>query len=108
MYANMRAEAAFVAQKRGYAGQAAVDPADKQLLEDLEADISTTGAGGLLQLIKKDEIKKTLPGNRSPGRGDAWKMLQWAFEQEYRDETFKGPMDQLTGQYQAREQEYAL
>ena len=111
MYANLRAEAAFVAQKRGYAGLAALDPDDRQLIEDLEADISITGERGLLALVKKEEIKKVI--KRSPGRGDAWKMLQWGMEQGYRDETFHDQQDQLapSGQesyHQHGLQQYAI
>ena len=83
MYANHRAEAAFITQKRGYAGFASLDPDDKQLREDLEADISFTNGRGLQQLIEKGDIKVQL--KRSPGRGDAFKMLQWGFEQNISD-----------------------
>lgn len=83
MYANMRAEAAFISQKRGYAGNASITPNDKQLREDLEADISFMNGRGLQQLIDKGDIKVQL--KRSPGRGDAFKMLQWAFDQNITD-----------------------
>ncbi len=83
MYANLRAEAAFVSQRRGYAGFSSLDPCDKQLREDLEADVSFTNGRGLQQLIEKSDIKVQL--KRSPGRGDAFKMLQWAFEQNISD-----------------------
>ena len=77
MYANMRAEAAFIAQQRAYQGLASIDPRDTKLVEDLEQDTSYTNSRGLQQLILKDDIKKII--KRSPGKGDAWKMLQWAF-----------------------------
>ena len=35
-----------------------------------------------LQVIPKDEIRESL--GKSPGRGDAWQMLQWAFNQKYK------------------------
>lgn len=82
MYANTRAEAAFVAQKRGYNGQAAVDHKDKQLIEDLDADEYFTNGRGLLQIIDKKDIKEKI--KRSPGHGDCWKMLQWAFEKKFK------------------------
>lgn len=86
MYLNMRAEAAFVSQKRGYSGFAAVDPDERILIEDLAADNAET-KGGLLKLVDKIEIKKIL--KRSPGEGDAWKMFQWGCEQDYQDQTLK-------------------
>ena len=38
-------------------------------------------------LKTKDEIRERL--GRSPGRGDAWKMLQWAFSRELVNSTYK-------------------
>lgn len=83
MYANMRAEAAFITQKRGYAGFASIDSTDTVLIEDLENDLSFTNGRGLQQLILKEDIKKVL--KRSPGRGDAFKMLQWAMDKNLPD-----------------------
>lgn len=83
MYANMRAEAAYITQKRGFGGFATIDPNDKALIEDLEQDVSFMNGRGLQQLIDKGDIKAQI--KRSPGRGDAYKMLQWAFEQNYTD-----------------------
>ena len=96
MYLNIRAEAAFVAQARGYSGFAGIDPQDKILREDLEADVSIKGPRGLLQLVNKDEIRKII--KRSPTRGDLWKMAQWACEQDWPDETFRSPTEQFSGQ----------
>ncbi len=87
MYANRRAEAAFLAQRRGYNGIAGVNHLDKQLIEDLEADEYFTNGRGLLQIIEKKDIKEKI--KRSPGRGDCWKMLQWAFEQKYEDKVYQ-------------------
>lgn len=83
MYHNMRAEAAFTTQRRGYNGFASLNKDHKQLIEDLEQDISFTNNRGLQQIINKDDIRLQL--NRSPGHGDAYKMLQWAFEQKIED-----------------------
>jgi hypothetical protein len=77
IYANMRAEAAFIAQALGKAGKAGVYEHDHELQEDLMADEYFTNDRGLLQIIDKADIKETL--DRSPGKGDAWKMLQYAF-----------------------------
>ena len=85
MYANKRAEAAFIAQRRGYHGQASVNPLDKMLIQDLEADVAVTKSGGLIQLLPKDDIKKII--KRSPGDGDAWKMFQYACELGIEDRT---------------------
>jgi hypothetical protein len=83
MYLNMRTEAAFTAQKRGWAGRAGVNFKDTALVEELKADEYEIQRG-FLRLIPKEDIKERI--GRSPGRADCWKMLQWAFEQNYRDE----------------------
>lgn len=83
MYHNMRSEAAFTTQRRGYNGFASLNKDHKQIIEDLEQDVSFTNNRGLQQIIKKDEIREQI--KRSPGHGDAYKMLQWAFEQKYED-----------------------
>ena len=90
MYENLRAEAAFTAQKRGWAGRAAVNDRDAKLIEELEADEYFTNRKGYIQIIPKDEIKVNL--KRSPGRADCWKMLQWVFEQDIEDKTYKDSM----------------
>jgi len=77
IYLNLRTEAAFVAQKRGWSGRAGINPKDTILLEELKADEYETQRG-YLKIIPKLEIKERL--GRSPGRADCWKMLQWAFE----------------------------
>jgi hypothetical protein len=77
IYQNMRAEAAFVAQQLGKDGKAGVNEFDDELIEDLMADEYFTNNRGLLQIIDKTDIKESL--GRSPGKGDAWKMLQYAF-----------------------------
>lgn len=87
IYANMRSEAAFVAKDRGQAGRAAIDQQDYELIEDLMEDEYFENKRGQLQIIPKDEIKERL--GRSPGRGDTWKMLQWAFNQEYSNMVYK-------------------
>ena len=84
MYANLRAEAAMAAQRRAYSGLAAVNPGDRKLIRQLEADTSFQNGRGLLQLVDKSEIKKIL--NESPGRSDCWKMGQWGCQQDWKDE----------------------
>ncbi len=76
IYQNQRAEAAFVTQKRARAGIAAVSDSDKELIEDLTEETYFTNRRGLLQLEEKKDIKERL--KRSPGKGDAYKMAQWA------------------------------
>lgn len=88
VYGNMRAEAGFVAADRGSKGRAALNEKDIELREDLEAD-EFFEKKGVLWLIDKGDVKESLPGNRSPGRGDCFKMLQWAFNKEFKDETYK-------------------
>jgi hypothetical protein len=86
MYANKRSEAAFISQKRVFSGRASINPEDKILIEELEADEFFNNSRGLLQIIPKDEIKVRI--KRSPGRADCWKMLQWAFEQNIKNNTY--------------------
>lgn len=90
VYGNMRAEVAFITQERGKAGKCSIDFQDEELIEDLQEDESFE-KNGVLYVIPKDEIKESL--GRSPGKGDCYKMLQWAFAQEFEDETFnkRGP-----------------
>jgi len=87
IYANMRAEAAFIARDRGQQGKAAINPKDTELKEDLMEDEYFEDNKGRLQVIPKDEIKERL--GRSPGRGDCWKMLQWAFSQQTNDMIYR-------------------
>lgn len=89
IFANRRAEAAFVAKDRGLRGHAAVNPKDDYLVEELEADEWFENKSGQIQLIDKVDIKDNLEPPRSPGRADCWKMLQWAFEQEFVDTTYQ-------------------
>lgn len=77
VYLNLRTEAAFVSQKRGWNGKAGINPQDTTLVEELKADEFETQRG-YLKLIDKKDIKEKL--GRSPGRADCFKMLQWAFE----------------------------
>lgn len=84
MYANLRAEASFVTADRAKAGRATLPEDMPEIEEDLQADEWFENSNGLIQLIDKDEIRESL--ERSPGDGDAYKMLQWAFEQDIKDE----------------------
>lgn len=93
MYENMRAEAAFVAQKRAYAGLASLDPRDTSTIEELKKDIAFVNRQGLLQLVDKKDIKEQL--KRSPGGADCWKMLQWAMDKNIKDETFRNLREQV-------------
>lgn len=95
LYANRRAEAAFVAKERGLRGVAAVNIDDIALVEELEADEWFENKSGQIQLVDKQDIKEKLEPSRSPGRADCWKMLQWAFEQEFQDLTYKRPAGQV-------------
>lgn len=85
VYQNMRAEAAFVARTRAYMGRAGIDGKDMELIEDLVEEQFFTNSRGLIQLEPKDDIKERL--GRSPSCGDAYKMLQWAFNQQYKRDT---------------------
>jgi len=77
-YQNQRAEAAFVTQSRARRGIAAIDDNNKELIEDLTEEQYFVNNRGLIQLEDKKDIKERL--GRSPGKGDAYKMLQWALE----------------------------
>lgn len=82
LYENMRAEAAFITQLRAKEGRAAINPDDTELIEDLMEEECFTNKRGLIQIEPKEDIKERL--DRSPNRGDAYKMLQWSFEQDYK------------------------
>lgn len=85
IYANKRAEAHFVARKRAFDGQAGIDDQDIELIEDLSEPEFFTNKQGLIQIEPKEDIKERL--GRSPGRGDAYVMLQYGFEQEFKFDT---------------------
>ena len=93
LYGNLRCEAAFISQERAKNGLAAFDKENKELREDLEVD-EFFEKKGVLWLIDKDDIRKTL--NRSPGEGDCFKMLQWAFSKNIKDETTYKKMEPIT------------
>lgn len=75
-YANLRAQAAFIAKERGIKGIAAINPRDSRLVEEIEQDEFFENNAGEIQLIEKEDIKANI--GRSPGRADCWKMLQYA------------------------------
>lgn len=99
MYANRRAEAAFVAQERAINGHAAVNIADDVLVEELDADEWFENKSGEIQLIDKKDIKENLNPTRSPGSADCWKMLQWAFDQEFEPDPYDPPTSQQHPEY---------
>ena len=55
------------------------------MIEELEADEWFENRSGQIQLIEKKDIKERLDPPRSPGRADCFKMLQWAFDQNYKE-----------------------
>jgi hypothetical protein len=85
MYANIRAEAHFAARKRAQLGKAGIDVYDTELIEDLAEPEFFTNNQGLIQIEKKEDIKERL--GRSPGRGDAYIMLQYAFDMDIKGDT---------------------
>jgi len=85
VYVNMRAEAAFVTRDEALAGRCSLDHIATELIEDLQED-EWFEQKGMLLVIPKTEIKESL--GRSPGEGDCFKMLIWAFAQKFEDETF--------------------
>lgn len=87
IYANVRAEASFTTRDRGYAGKCSINEKDKELIDDLMEEEYFENKKGLIQIEPKEDLKERL--DRSPGKGDAYKMLQWAFEQEFEDETYE-------------------
>lgn len=96
MYVNKRAEAAFTAQKRGWAGRAGVNQKDNALIEELKAD-EYEERRGMIALVEKKEIKKRI--GRSPGNADCWKMFQYACELDIKDRTNIYKDDNRTPQY---------
>lgn len=80
-YYNLRAFAAFITQERARSGKAGMDPEATEMIEDLvEEDYFEKE--GTIRIEDKTDIKERL--DRSPGEGDAFKMLQWAFEQDFK------------------------
>ena len=90
LYQNLRAEASFITKDRGLAGKCSINENDQELIDDLMEEEYFTNKRGLTQIEPKEDLKERL--ERSPGRGDAYKMLQWAFEQEIEDKTYADAM----------------
>lgn len=86
MYENLRSEASFITRDRGLAGKCSINELDKELIDDLMEEEYFTNKKGLLQIEAKPDLKERL--ERSPGLGDAYKMLQWAFAQEIENKTY--------------------
>jgi hypothetical protein len=80
-YYNLRTEAAFVTQKRARKGFAALNEKHTEMIEDLMED-EWFEQDGFIRLIEKEDIKERLL--RSPGKGDAYKMAQWALEKDFK------------------------
>lgn len=86
VYANLRAEASFITKDRGLAGKCSINEKDKELLDDLIEEQYFENQKGLIQIEDKDDLRERL--GRSPGRGDAYKMLQWAFAQGIQNKVY--------------------
>lgn len=97
MYENMRCEAAFVTRDLGYAGKCSINGNDQELIDDLTEEEYFKNKKGLLQIEAKQDIKERL--ERSPGRGDCYKMLQWAFEQKIPNRTYPDAPQNRLPQY---------
>ena len=82
VYQNCRSEASFVARELGKDGKASVPPGDAELLEDLGEEEYFENKRGLIQIEPKEDLKERI--GRSPGKGDAWKMLQWGLSKNYK------------------------
>ena len=93
IYQNMRSEASFTAQAQAKAGKASIPPKDFELIEDLREEEYFENKRGLLQIEDKEDLKEKL--KRSPGRGDAWKMLQWGMSKNFKRR--KGLINKIFG-----------
>lgn len=78
---NQRADAWLLAAERAADGRASI-PNDPLLIEELLEVKRFENRKGKVQIEDKQDIKDRL--GRSPDRADAWVMLQWGFEQNYR------------------------
>lgn len=93
-FANLRAEAWLTALDRAKRG-CALPPrlengeVDPEWEEDILEVKFFENRKGKIQIEDKIDIKERL--GRSPDKGDAWVMLQWGFEQKYRDRRQKEP-----------------
>ncbi len=92
LYKNMRAEAAYTAKDRITRGAASINPNDTEMIADLQEDASIEDKTPL-QILDKDDIRQSL--QRSPGRGDAYKMFQWACEQNFKEIVYPRPGGQV-------------
>lgn len=81
-FENLRAEAWFTAQSRARDGGASI-PDDPLLIEELLEVTAFENRRGKIQIEEKQDIKDRL--GRSPDRADSWVMLQWGFEQNYKN-----------------------
>lgn len=86
IYCNVRAEASFVTREQGLAGKCSINEKDKELIDDLMEEEYFENDRGEIQIEDKADIRERL--ERSPGRGDAYKMLQWGFFQNFKDKTY--------------------
>ena len=68
------------------AGKCSINEQDKELIDDLMEEEYFENKRGVIQIEPKEDLKERL--ERSPGLGDAYKMLQWAFHQEIEDNTY--------------------
>lgn len=95
MYKNVRAEAAFIARDRITAGKGSINPKDTELIEELECD-SWIPDKPMIQIIEKEDVKEMLDPPRSPGSADAFKMFQYACEQNFKELVYnkKGQLPQ--------------
>lgn len=94
-FENLRAEAAFITRDRIREGLAGM-PNDSELIEDLLEEKFFENSKGKIQIEEKKDIKERL--NRSPDKGDAYKMLQWGFHQDYeRINAPKGSVQDVQG-----------
>lgn len=81
-FQNLRAEAWFTAIERARAGKATI-PDDPLLIEELLEVKFFENSRGKIQIEDKADLKDRM--GRSPDKADAWVMLQWGFDQNYRE-----------------------
>jgi len=84
VYQNCRSEASFVTRELGQGGKASL-PNDAELIEDLSEEEFFENKRGLIQIELKEDLKDRL--KRSPGKGDAYKMLQFGLSKNYQRRT---------------------
>lgn len=94
-FENIRAKAWFKAAERALDGKATI-PNDPELIEELlEVKYCENPSNGKILIEDKQDIKDRI--GRSTNKADAWIMLQWAMEQNYKHQKYRDENADIPG-----------